>query len=409
MRLRIRTLSLLAALMASRPLPAQFTFSLAGREVQIHSFLSQGFAYSNTNNYLTMQTSRGSFAMTDAGVNAAIQLTDRLRIGAQVYSRNFGNLGKWHPHLDWAAADYRFRDWLAFRGGVVKTVFGLYNDTQDVDALHTFALLPQAVYPTDLRDALLQHTGGDIYGTLPLPRLGTLSYTIYAGQRNDSRYGGYPYLESAFGVRFNSFGGPQFGQDLRWSPTMKLVIGASRVATSLEGRGSWTSAFPGQPSFTIPYEEHSKRNWTNQFYGQYTAGNLRLSAEYRRDWFDQIYLNNQAELRTDVRGWYASGEYRISRRLEVGAYYSRWVISWLNTFPGTGQAPSQDSPDRHLYDKVVAARMDLTRHWSLKIEGHFMDGYGCVNVYPSGFYGQDNPQGLKPRTNLLLVRTGWSF
>jgi hypothetical protein len=72
-------------------------------------------------------------------------------------------------------------------------------------------------------------------------------------------------------------------------------------------------------------------------------------------------------------------------------------------------AASQESPDRHLYDKVIAARVDLNRHWNFKVEGHFMDGYGCVNVYPSGFYTQDNPQGLKPRTNLLLIRTGWNF
>jgi hypothetical protein len=30
-------------------------------------------------------------------------------------------------------------------------------------------------------------------------------------------------------------------------------------------------------------------------------------------------------------------------------------------------------------------------------------------MYPDGFYTSDNPQGLKPKTNLLVVRTGWSF
>ena len=129
-------------------LQAQFDFTIAGHDVQIHSFASQGFAYSNDNNYLTMDTSQGSFAMTDGGVNASIRLTDKFRIGAQVYDRNVGVLGKWHPQLDWAVADYKFKDWFGIRGGVVKTVFGLENDTQDMDFLHTFALLPQSVYPT---------------------------------------------------------------------------------------------------------------------------------------------------------------------------------------------------------------------------------------------------------------------
>src|SRR5690348_4033693 len=237
MPFRMKLLALLAALTVSAPIDAQFSFTIAGRPVQIHSFVSQGFGYSNSNNYLTMRTSRGSFAMTDAGVNASIQLTDQFRVGAQVYDRNVGNLGKWRPQLDWAVADYRFKDWLGVRAGVVKTTFGLYNDTQDIDALHTFALLPQSVYPTDLRDALLRHRGGDLYGAIPLPHLGTVAYTIYAGHREDSRYGGYPYLESAFGVRFDSFGGLQVGQDLRWSPTRGLMVGASRAGMNLEGKG----------------------------------------------------------------------------------------------------------------------------------------------------------------------------
>ena len=81
-----------------------------------------------------------------------MQVSDKFRIGAQVYDRKLGELGDWHPSLDWAVADYKVNNWLGFRGGKVKTTLGLYNDTQDLDFLHTFALLPQSVYPTDVRD-----------------------------------------------------------------------------------------------------------------------------------------------------------------------------------------------------------------------------------------------------------------
>ena len=407
-----RQAAFLFLVMGAAPLgsQAQFNFSVLGRPVQIHGFASQGFGYSNDNNYLTMQTSRGSFAMTDFGVNGAVQLTDKFRIGAQLYDRNVGRLGAWRPQLDWAVADYRFKDWLGVRGGVVKTVFGLEADTQDMDFLHTFVLLPQSVYPTDLRDALIRHRGGDIYGEIPLKCLGSVSYTVYAGLRSDSQFGGYPYLLSGTGGNLTSYGGLQVGQDLRWNtPLMGLLVGASHMGAEVIGTGSWTLAFPDSPPFTIPYEEHSNRDWTNQFYGQYLPGNWRLASEYRRYWRDQTTFNGYWEVTTDVRGWYASAAYRVSKRLELGAYYSRWVISWVNTIPGLVQAPSQDSPDRHLYDKVVAARFDLNRYWNLKIEGHFMDGYGGLWAYPGGFYTVDNPQGLKPRTNLLMIRTGWEF
>jgi len=134
-------------------------FKLFDRTIQYHGFASQGFIYTNDNNWLTMHTSQGSGAFTDFGANASMRVTDRMRLGVQGYDRNLGNLGEWHPSVDWAFADYQFKTWFGVRGGKVKTVLGLYNDTQDLDFLHTFALLPQSVYPTDLRDATIAHLG----------------------------------------------------------------------------------------------------------------------------------------------------------------------------------------------------------------------------------------------------------
>src|SRR5215831_13404034 len=89
----------------------QTDFHVAGKDVQVHSFASQGFAYSNQNNFLTMPTSEGTAAFTDYGMNMSTQLTDKLRVGAQMYGRNIGRLGNWYPTLDWAMVDYRFKDW----------------------------------------------------------------------------------------------------------------------------------------------------------------------------------------------------------------------------------------------------------------------------------------------------------
>ena len=77
---------LLAAALSAAPglLRAQFDFHLGGRDVYIHSFASQGYAYSNDNNYLTMNTSKGTGALTDFGFNVSTQLTDKFRVGAQV-------------------------------------------------------------------------------------------------------------------------------------------------------------------------------------------------------------------------------------------------------------------------------------------------------------------------------------
>jgi hypothetical protein len=380
--------------------------------VQIHGFASQGFIYTNDNNWLTMNTSQGSGAFTDFGINVSTNVTDRLRVGAQLYDRNLGQLGQYHPSLDWAVVDYRFKSWFGIRGGKVKTTLGLYTDSQDLDFLHTFALLPQSVYPTDLRDATIAHVGGDIYGNVTLQhKLGDLSYTGYIGHRSDSEYSGYRYYLSSFGAQIKSYGGLQYGADLRWNtPLRGLLIGVSRMNEDITAKGSVIDPFnPG--AGLVPYSEFSKADWTNQFYGEYTRGRLRIDSEYRRYWRNQEIFNGTSESFADMLGWYVSGAYRICKRLQIGSYYSHYTIT--NVVTGALSAfypPATDTslPANHIYDKVITARFDLDRFWNVKVEGHFMNGYGS-GPYPNGFYTQENPQGFIPNTNALVVKTGITF
>ena len=189
-------------------------------------------------------SSQGSGAFTEFGVNVSTSITDRLRVGAQLYDRNLGQLGQYHPSLDWAVADYRFRGWLGFRGGKVKTTLGLYTDSQDLDFLHVFALLPQSIYPTDLRDATIAHLGGDVYGNLPLPRrLGDLSYTAYAGHRSDSIYSGYVYYLSSVGAQIKSYGGLQYGACLLYTSPWATPssIRNARCSPCRSTSGQWLS------------------------------------------------------------------------------------------------------------------------------------------------------------------------
>jgi hypothetical protein len=377
-------------------------FTLFDRKVQIHGFASQGFVHTNDNNWLTMNTANvGSGEFTDFGANASTQITDKFRVGAQIYDRNLGELGRWHPSLDWAFADYRFKPWFGIRGGKVKTTLGLYNDTQDLDFLHPFALLPQGVYAIDLRDSTIAHTGGDVYGSIPLGKgRGTLSYTGYAGQRQDSHYGGYPFLLKAPPalVNLSSYGGLQYGGDLRWTtPLRGLLAGISRMNEDIDGYGTTTAFGP-----LTPYHEWSKADWTNQYYGRYTHDKLQIDSEYRRYWRDQAIYSGAFLAQTDVRGWYVAGAYKVAKRLQLGSYYSHYSL----------YGPPQNiggTTSGHIYDKVVTGRVDLNRFMNVKVEGHFMDGYGAPIFYPSGFYDVDNPQGLKPNTNALVVKTGFNF
>ena len=393
-------------------LHAQFNFKIADRPGQVHSFGSQGFAYSNQNNYLTMKTSQGSFSMTDFGFNVSTQITDKFRVGAQFYDRNVGSLGNFRPEIDWAMADYRFKDWFGIRGGKVKTVLGLYNDTQDMEFLYTWALMPQSVYPVDVRGDTIAHTGGDIYGNISIGGWGSFSYTLYGGMRMNDSQGGYLYgfstssrvtnPDGSFAYVTSStktidyYGGPVFGADLRWSmPVKGLLIGASYMRQDSTTTGTYI-----KPS-TIPYRLVTLNNPTTAFYAEYTVGNLKLAGEYRREVKQTVFNAPTGALipgDENARSGYLSAAYRFSKWLELGTYHSRFIANW-SMYHG--------DPKNHIFDQAVTVRVDVGRYVDLKVEGHVMDGAMINSALDRGFYAAANPSGVKPKTDMLVLRLGF--
>jgi hypothetical protein len=130
---------------------------------------------------------------------------------------------------------------------------------------------------------------------------------------------------------------------------------------------------------------------------------------------DQIINDGALRTISDIRGWYVSGAYRVKKRLELGSYYSSYSITSVaggpldQLFPTLFPDQTDTSrPENHIYDKVITARLDLNRFWNIKVEGHFIDGYGDSS-YPNGFYVQVNPQGFKANTSALVLKTSVNF
>jgi hypothetical protein len=397
----VGTLGLGAATLLGQDISQYTSFNLFDKSIQFHGFIAEGFAASNQNNYLTMDTSKGTFAMTDGGVNVSSQLSDHLRVGAQVYDRSIGQLGKWHPVLDWAVVDYKFKDWFGIRGGKVKTTLGLYNDTQDTESLHTWAILPQATYSLDLRATNIAHTGGDVYGNISLRKAGSVAYTGYAGLRSFDPYGGYYYFSEAAGFNIEQISGHTEGFDVRWNtPISGLVVGTSWVNSTINRAGKFIAG----PIAGFPYGITDNPERTMAAYLEFVRGKWHFAGEFRK-------LNNIDEITSPVFGKsafpfdagdeesYASAAYRVSKRFELGSYYSHFHVN----------TPTSGDPNtRHINDTTATVRIDLMSHWDLKVEEHFIRGYG--NAYSAhGFYATQNPNGIKPNTDLFVVRTGWNF
>jgi hypothetical protein len=392
---RFAALTGLALACAVAPAAAQTSFKVADKDVDVHGSFQQGYIVSDGNNYLTMETSEGSGAMTDGSLNLATKLTPKLRLGGQLYSRNIGQLGNGQIQLDWAFADYKFNDTVGIRAGKVKTPLGLFNDTQDMEFLHTWALLPQGVYPLDLRSITIAHIGADVYGSVKLGQAGSLAYTAYAGKIQDDTKGGYRYGVEDTGLGFKSdidnSGG---GGDARWTtPVTGLMAGYSFMQTKSE-----TDLFVQAAGIDLKVITSPSRR--QAFYADYQGGALRLSTEWRLEKMSMtmtpaVFPNST----TDSTGAFAAASYRIAPKLEVGAYHSRFVYD-TNL--------DSDAVDNHINDTAISGRVDINRFWHVKVEGHFIDGYGSTTL-ARGFYLRSNTSGFDEKTRLLVLRTGVSF
>lgn len=352
---------------------------------QFHGFVTQGFLFSTHNNYLTMQSSSGSLQWTDGAVSISDSVSDSLRIGIQLHMYQLGQLGGPNIQIDWASGDYQVNDHLGFRAGKVKTIVGLFNDSQDIDSVFLWALLPQGCYPADNEGFYLSHLGGDVYGHLPLgKRRGSLRYVGYLGEDYLPLDGGYVKQLADMGLQLtNEPSGKNFGGDLRWeTPLTGLTLGYSPMVMTLDGASASGSLHV--PSFLMTAQ-----------YAQFAKGKFSFAFEY-----DKVPLNEfvtvasqTAAFPVDARSWYGMGQYHLTRKIEAGSYYSHYINKAMDT----------SLPENYSKDWVISGRYDFNAYFYAKLEDHFLHGTGL------GYYASTNPNGLKPNSNILAAKIGFSF
>jgi hypothetical protein len=353
--------------------------------IEIHGFATQGLLYSTHNNYLTTQSSSGSLQWTDGAVSITDSLSDSLRIGIQLHMYQLGQLGGPQIQVDWASGDYHVNDQLGFRAGKVKTIVGLFNDSQDIDAVFLWALLPQSCYPIDNEGFYLSHLGGDVYGYLPLgERRGRLRYVGYVGEDYLPLNGGYVKQLTDAGVQLTSApAGKNYGGDLRWeTPLPGLMLGYSPMVMALDGASAGVALHV--PGFLMTAQ-----------YAQFARGKFYFAFEYDKvPVRESLTIGSQtATFPVDARSWYGMGQYRFTKKIQAGSYYSHYVDKSMDT----------SLPENYSKDWVISGRYDFNSYFYAKLEDHFLHGTGL------GYYISTNPNGLKPNSNILAAKIGFSF
>jgi hypothetical protein len=332
---------------------------------QLHAFVSQGFIKTTDNNYLA-SSERGSFEMSEVGINVTRVLTDRLRLGLQLFARDLGPLGNYNAKFDWYYLDYRLADWVGVRAGRVKLPFGLYNEVNDVDAARVPILLPQAVYSTRNRDFLLAQTGIELYGYLALGAGGGLDYRVYGGTVF------VELSESAFVAPTDVQVPYIVGGRLMWeTPLDGLRVGGSVQALRLDFEGLLASA-PGAERVPVAARLPVVL-WVAS--AEYAREDLLLAAEYSR-WrveVDSRSMGYPSSVRTQER-LYAMGSYRVLPWFTPGAYVSAFYRD----------VDMREGRQWFQHDFAATLRFDVGRYWLVKLEGHFMHGTADLDASLNG-------------------------
>jgi hypothetical protein len=132
-------------------------------------------------------------------------------------------------------------------------------------------------------------------------------------------------------------------------------------------------------------------------YAQYDFKKFFFSGQYvKLVQYQTVTLSGEAPNTTvsDTRSWFVMGGYHVTNKLQAGAYYTSSVVAGVDT-------PSD--PASFFHDWVASSRYDINSNFYAKLEAHFIDG----NLV--GFYSMNNPAGLKPRTDLLVAKIGFTF
>jgi predicted porin len=390
---------------------------LAG--VDVHGFISQGYLKSSDYNYHA-DTEDGTFEFNEFGINFGKQLTDDLRVGLQLFSRDLGDTGNNEVTLDWAYGDYRWKDWLGVRAGKIKMPHGLYNETRDVDALRNSIFLPASVYPETLRDLNLALMGGGIYGNVDLGGFGGISYQALGGtvdvDDDEARLG---YHARAAAENITSIETSDIAVDSRYAmalvwdtPVDGLRLGGTYNATKMSTEAKITSPLLSGGEWNITTEYNSITNAVASI--EYTWNDLVLVAEYIRSKYDydddlslgSTHLNRHVDMTTD--GWYVGASYRFTDWLEIGGYYSQQHNN-VDDRDGSNSFIYNPSHRAWLKDTCLTARFDVNEYWSIKLEGHAFEG--TTGLYPiDNLPGDDQEWWDKgEKWNLVAAKVTFAF
>ena len=398
--------------------------------IAIHGSISATASYSGTYNYLGDTRDRLDLNLVDVVLNGTHRFENGLRVGAQIYAFTIDDYNS--LTLDWASLDYSFTPALGVRVGRNKMQFGLYNDSQDLDAIRTFASMPWPAYPKPYRAVTASMDGLTLYGALDMGKGGSLDYQLFGGAKetidgdspfigginNLARYDSCEFKRGVYGgsLFWNTpFDGLRIGYSYLENPKnvldgvvneMEFMRGSylalARQVDGAFGTGTWDNSglFAG-----TSIHSHAKAR-LHAFSAEYTHDKWLLAAEYkRRDETDGVItvpaigvlgLPTTNTFAYHYEQYYGMVTYQATDQIGCGVYYA---------YENTARGSSSSDPLTTSKDWAAAISYAPNEYWIFKVEGHLVDGRSLV--YSAG---DDNRTSGTDRTwTYLVLKTTFSF
>ncbi len=428
-------------------------------KIDIHGFISQGYLKSSDNNFLA-KTKDGTFQFNETGINFGTWVTSDLHMGVQFFARDIGEIGNDEVDVDWAYADYHYQKWLGVRVGKIKSPMGLYNETRDLDMLRANILLPQGTYNEGWRDSVKAIKGLSIYGILSAGLMGRISYEGQVGAMDLPTEGGIAkFINTQAAVTTNSFDDIEtnYVASIRWqTPIEGMRIGATgrwfdfSANLTTNNTKRWRDAsldaflsalemtaeeFETAFGFTPTYDtiawatvaidpqlaatdvvgnsiDLSVDNIYYMLSIEYIWEDLTIAAEFGENKFEYEMLMGTSVVEdgeVKVEAWYGSAAYRFNWWFEAGIYYSYFCPD-TNDRDGDGMNSAFGYPKAVQYSKdwCLSLHFNINEHWSLKLEGHYVDGLAVMYMEDQELKA-DGSYDVDDKWSLFAIKTTFSF
>lgn len=369
-------------------------------KLQIHGFISQGYALTSDNNLVGDNDSEhGSLNMTEIGLNATYQHSNYLSFALQGLYRNLGEVDEGaridYATIDWTAASWESSEW-GIRLGRVKNPMGFYNETRDVAFTRPSIILPQGIYYGRSRNLLHSTDGGQLYLNIQAD-FGFFELQGNAGRaENDNKelkmaIFGFDTPGELVSKETNYWGRIKFD-----SISGDLELALSYADVSLDYKPGQGDPFAAGNTNYRPIVVSARYSWPS----------VILTAEYLRQ---RNEFSDFGSLFPDVspttESYYLQGEYRFNRQFQGVV---RFDTHYLNKDDRYGKKTAQltGGPAHRSFteDWVVGLRWSPNWSWQVQAEYHRVNGTSWLS-------GQANPDPseLEKRWNLFTLMASFRF